>query len=75
MIDVKHEYNFDLVSHSSQTSSHSMLNTESLKEYDTILLAVAHSDYKELKLDDKNQMVFGIKLILDQVDRRSDWVL
>jgi UDP-N-acetyl-D-galactosamine dehydrogenase len=61
--EVKHEYNLDLV-------SHSVLDTESLKEYDAVVLAVAHNDYKTLKLDNSKQVVFDIKSILDQADGR-----
>jgi UDP-N-acetyl-D-galactosamine dehydrogenase len=61
--EVKHEYNLDLV-------GNSILDTESMQEYDAIVLAVAHNDYKVLKLDNKNQVVFDIKSILDQADGR-----
>jgi UDP-N-acetyl-D-galactosamine dehydrogenase len=61
--EVKHEYNLDLV-------GHSVLDTESMQEYDAVVLAVAHNDYKALKLDSKNQVVFDIKSILDQADGR-----
>jgi UDP-N-acetyl-D-galactosamine dehydrogenase len=61
--EVKHEYNLDLV-------GHSVLDTESMQEYDAVVLAVAHNDYKALKLDNKNQVVFDIKSILDTADGR-----
>jgi UDP-N-acetyl-D-galactosamine dehydrogenase len=41
-----------------------------MQEYDAVVLAVAHNDYKALKLDSKNQVVFDIKSILDQADGR-----
>jgi UDP-N-acetyl-D-galactosamine dehydrogenase len=61
--EVKHEYNLDLV-------SYPVLDTESMQEYDAVVLAVAHNDYKTLKLDNKNQVVFDIKSILNHADGR-----
>ncbi|MFT7004999.1 MAG: UDP-N-acetyl-D-galactosamine dehydrogenase, partial [Sulfurimonas sp.] len=47
--EVKKEFNFDLV-------SHSKLDSKELKDYDTIILAVAHEKFKIFNLDNKNQV-------------------
>ena len=38
--------------------------------YNAIVLAVAHDKFKEIKLDNKNQIVYDIKSILDNSDER-----
>jgi len=38
--------------------------------YDAVVLAVAHDKYKNMRLDNKNQVVFDIKSILDKSDGR-----
>jgi len=39
-------------------------------EYNAIVLAVAHNEYKGLEFKNKNQVVFDIKAVLDDVDGR-----
>jgi len=39
-------------------------------DYDAVVLAVAHNKYKNIKLDNENQVVFDIKSILEQADGR-----
>jgi len=56
--EVKHEYGLDLVKDA---------NTD---EYDAIVLAVAHDEYRKLNLNNDNQIVFDIKAILDEADGR-----
>lgn len=41
-----------------------------IHNYDAIVLAVAHDEYKKLKLENKNQVVFDIKNILQDADGR-----
>jgi len=45
-------------------------NNVDYKDYSTIVLAVAHDKYKDLKLKDKNKIIFDIKSILDESDGR-----
>jgi len=61
--EVKHEYNLDLISHSE-------LDSESIQSYEAVVLAVAHDKFKDLKLDNENQVVFDIKSVLDKSDGR-----
>lgn len=61
--EVMREYNLDLVRHSE-------LDSESLSKYQAIVIAVAHDKYRTLKLDNRNQVVFDIKSILDKSDGR-----
>jgi UDP-N-acetyl-D-galactosamine dehydrogenase len=62
--EVKYEYSLDLVSYSE-------LDLESkLKSYEAVVLAVSHDKYKNLKLNNKNQVIFDIKSILDDADGR-----
>ncbi|MBE0514924.1 MAG: Vi polysaccharide biosynthesis UDP-N-acetylglucosamine C-6 dehydrogenase TviB [Sulfurimonas sp.] len=56
--EVKHEYNFELIKE---------LDTS---KYEAIVLAVAHNEFKELKLKTDNNVVFDIKSILDEPDGR-----
>ncbi len=58
--DVKKEYNLNLV-------SYSQLNLES---YEAVVLAVAHDKFKDIKLDNENQVVYDIKSILEKNDGR-----
>ncbi|MCV6607041.1 MAG: nucleotide sugar dehydrogenase [Campylobacterales bacterium] len=59
--EVKHEYNLDLI-------QHSKIN---IKNYDTVVLAVAHDQFKELNINtSENQVVYDIKNILDKADGR-----
>lgn len=54
--EVEHEYNLKLIKE---------LN---IVKYEAIVLAVAHNEFKELKLKRDNNVVFDIKSILDNVD-------
>lgn len=66
--EVKHEYGLDLVRHSE-------LDSESFSNYDAVVLAVAHDEFKQLnsKLKTQNStfnntVVYDIKSILDEAD-------
>jgi len=37
-------------------------------DYDAVILAVAHDEYKKIKLDNKNQIIYDIKSVLDSSD-------
>ncbi|WP_323668455.1 Vi polysaccharide biosynthesis UDP-N-acetylglucosamine C-6 dehydrogenase TviB [Aliarcobacter butzleri] len=54
--EVEHEYNLKLIKE---------LN---IAEYEAIVLAVAHNEFKQLKLKTKDNVVFDIKSILDETD-------
>ena len=54
--EVKREYNLDLIKDT---------NTD---DYEAIVLAVAHDEYKKLKLDNKKQVVYDIKSVLETSD-------
>ncbi|WP_424686278.1 MAG: Vi polysaccharide biosynthesis UDP-N-acetylglucosamine C-6 dehydrogenase TviB [Halarcobacter ebronensis] len=54
--EVKHEYNLDLVDD---------LDTS---KYEAMVLAVAHNEFKQLKLKIEDNVVFDIKSILDDTD-------
>ncbi len=54
--DVKHEYNLVLK------------EACSYDDYDAVVLAVAHDRYKSLAFDNKKQVVYDIKSILDNAD-------
>ncbi|MCT7492504.1 Vi polysaccharide biosynthesis UDP-N-acetylglucosamine C-6 dehydrogenase TviB [Aliarcobacter cryaerophilus] len=56
--EVEHEYNLELIKE---------LDTS---KYEAIVLAVAHNEFKQLKLKTKNNVVFDIKSILDETDGR-----
>ncbi|MFY4788261.1 Vi polysaccharide biosynthesis UDP-N-acetylglucosamine C-6 dehydrogenase TviB [Aliarcobacter butzleri] len=56
--EVEHEYNLKLIKE---------LNID---KYEAIVLAVAHNEFKELKLKTDNNVVFDIKSILDETDGR-----
>ncbi len=56
--EVKREYNLDLVKD---------VNND---EYEAVVLAVAHDEYKNTKLDNKSQVVYDIKSILNDSDGR-----
>jgi len=58
--EVKREYNLNLL-------IHSKLDLES---YKAVVLAVAHDEYKNMKIDNKEQVVFDIKSIIDNADGR-----
>ncbi|WP_419678373.1 Vi polysaccharide biosynthesis UDP-N-acetylglucosamine C-6 dehydrogenase TviB [Aliarcobacter lanthieri] len=54
--EVEHEYNLKLIKE---------LNTD---KYEAIVLAVAHNEFKQLKLKTDENVVFDIKSILDETD-------
>lgn len=56
--EVKHEYNLEL--------------TQELvaNKYEAIVLAVAHNEFKDLKLKTESNVIFDIKSILDETDAR-----
>ncbi|RLA07410.1 MAG: Vi polysaccharide biosynthesis protein VipA/TviB [Gammaproteobacteria bacterium] len=54
--EVKNEYNLKLN------------NNTNYEDYNAIVLAVAHDKFKDIKLDNKNQIVYDIKSILDNSD-------
>ncbi|MCR1816811.1 Vi polysaccharide biosynthesis UDP-N-acetylglucosamine C-6 dehydrogenase TviB [Aliarcobacter butzleri] len=56
--EVEHEYNLKLIKE---------LNID---KYEAIVLAVAHNEFKQLKLKTDNNVVFDIKSILDETDGR-----
>jgi len=56
--EVKHEYNIELN------------NDVNFNNYEAIVLAVAHDDYKKLNLKTESNVVFDIKSILDDTDGR-----
>ena len=56
--EVKSEYNIELK------------NDISYEDYDTVVLAVAHDKFKTIKLNNKNQVVYDIKSILEESDGR-----
>ncbi|MCT7631476.1 Vi polysaccharide biosynthesis UDP-N-acetylglucosamine C-6 dehydrogenase TviB [Aliarcobacter butzleri] len=56
--EVEHEYNLKLIEE---------LN---IAKYGAIVLAVAHNEFKELKLKTEDNVVFDIKSILDETDGR-----
>lgn len=58
--EVKHEYGLNLINSTT-------LKTDS---YDAIVLAVAHDNYKTVKFENNNQVIFDIKSILQQSDGR-----
>ena len=56
--EVKREYNIDLVQN---------VNTD---DSEAVILAVAHDEYKNTKLDNNQQVVYDIKSVLNQSDGR-----
>jgi len=56
--EVKQEYNLELK------------NNINYDDYEAVVLAVAHDKFKEIKLNNDNQVVFDIKSILDVADGR-----
>ena len=56
--EVKHEYKLELT------------ENPSFDKYEAVVLAVAHDEYKILNLQNRDQVVFDIKSILDQSDGR-----
>lgn len=56
--EVEHEYNLKLI------------KELHIAKYEAIVLAVAHNEFKELKLKTDNNVVFDIKAILDETDGR-----
>lgn len=58
--EVKHEYNLGLI-------QHSQLN---LQNYDAVVLAVAHDEFRTLNIQNTNQVVYDIKGIVENADGR-----
>jgi UDP-N-acetyl-D-galactosamine dehydrogenase len=58
--DVKREYGVELINYPQKD----------IQNYDAIVLAVAHNNYKSLELDNDNQVVFDIKSVLPKSDGR-----
>ncbi len=58
--EVKKEYDIELIQHSAFNIQH----------YDSVILAVAHDEFKNLKLESNNQVVYDIKSVLDKSDGR-----
>jgi UDP-N-acetyl-D-galactosamine dehydrogenase len=58
--EVKDEYNLELIEDSKLK----------IEEFDSVILAVAHNKYKELKFENKRQVIFDIKSIIDNADGR-----
>ncbi len=56
--EVKREYNLDLN------------NNVNYDDYEAVVLAVAHDKFRDIKLDNPNQIVYDIKSILDNSDGR-----
>ena len=56
--EVKHEYNLELT------------NKADYQDYNAIILAVAHDQYKTIKIHNDNQVVFDIKSFLEYSDGR-----
>ena len=56
--EVKDEYGFDLI------------NDYNFDEYQAVILAVGHDEYKTLRLKNENQVIFDIKSILANSDGR-----
>ena len=56
--EVKHEYNLDLI------------NDVNYEEYNAVVLAVSHDNYKAIKLQNENQVVYDIKSIIENSDGR-----
>jgi UDP-N-acetyl-D-galactosamine dehydrogenase len=56
--EVKREYNLTLT------------ESRDSDDYDAVVLAVAHNEYKNISLNSPNQVVFDIKSILDKSDGR-----
>ncbi len=56
--EVKHEYGFGLI------------DDVAVSQYDAVVLAVAHDEYKKLSFNHPNQVIFDIKSILDNADGR-----
>jgi len=56
--EVKREYNLNLV------------QDANANEYEAVVLAVAHDEYKDMKIGNENQVVYDIKSILNNSDGR-----
>lgn len=56
--EVSHEYGLDLVS------------SYDLGDYNAVIVAVGHDEYKKLEFHNRNQVVFDIKSILNHADGR-----
>ncbi|MFA6144198.1 MAG: nucleotide sugar dehydrogenase [Sulfurimonas sp.] len=56
--EVNHEYNLNLI------------QNPNMDDYNAIILAVAHNNYKTLQFNNSNQVIFDIKSIIDNADGR-----
>jgi UDP-N-acetyl-D-galactosamine dehydrogenase len=56
--EVKHEYDLDLI------------DNYNLDDYQAVIVAVGHNDYKKLKISNDNKVIFDIKSILPNADGR-----
>ena len=58
--EVQREYNLELINSKELDTS----------KFEAVVMAVAHDEYKKVKLENKNQVVYDIKSILDSSDGR-----
>jgi hypothetical protein len=58
--EVKREYNIELIENGKLR----------MDNYNAVVLAVAHDEFREIKFDNDNQIVYDIKSILDKSDGR-----
>ena len=58
--EVKREYNLDLLDNNS-------FNTDN---FNAVILAVSHNEYRELSIENPQQVIFDIKSVLDSADGR-----
>jgi UDP-N-acetyl-D-glucosamine/UDP-N-acetyl-D-galactosamine dehydrogenase len=56
--EVKHEYGLSLI------------NDYNLKDYQAVIIAVGHEEYKKLEISNDNKVIFDIKSILPNADGR-----
>jgi UDP-N-acetyl-D-galactosamine dehydrogenase len=56
--EVKHEYDLDLI------------ENYNLNDYQAVILAVAHEEYRKLEISNKDKVIFDIKSILPNADGR-----
>jgi UDP-N-acetyl-D-glucosamine/UDP-N-acetyl-D-galactosamine dehydrogenase len=56
--EVKHEYGLDLI------------ENYNFDDYQAVILAVGHNEYKNLEISNDNKVIFDIKSILSNADGR-----
>jgi UDP-N-acetyl-D-galactosamine dehydrogenase len=54
--EVRHEYNIDLIDNGELR----------IENYNAVVLAVAHNEFKDLDIDNNKRVVFDIKAVLDK---------